>query len=289
MRTFQINGLGTCDNFSGETEQQARDSCAINAGYKSEVEMIENLGSDAELVVEEVGLTQQQLDLRALWDKKGVPKERQDHLIAQICAKAAPGSQIGPFMIPTEDNTMRGEVGRHDWCIGHGCEDGYPVFVDDRQLSYRKTPELARAYALEIIERIQADGDYRLNDKLSGFLPPQLLVAQGSMEKPPICVTVHVIQISSNENLDVDDLNVAGVYEVRLPSTLPLENYAGVALDAFHSSVSVAVLEDFEFSVCDAQGIELNEDENYIAYSSKLQLDITKISDSPEYFVQPKM
>lgn len=36
MRTFQISGLGTCDNFSGETEQLARDACAINAEYKSE-------------------------------------------------------------------------------------------------------------------------------------------------------------------------------------------------------------------------------------------------------------
>ncbi|MDO8728527.1 MAG: hypothetical protein Q7K26_01400 [bacterium] len=208
---------------------------------------------------------------------------------ALICAKAAPGSQIGPFMIPSETNMMRGEVGLHDWSVGHGCEDGYPVFVDDRQLSYRKTPELAKDYAMQIIASIQADGDYRLNDKPAGFLPPPLLVSQGGMVKPPIYVTVHVIQISSSENLDVDDLKVAGVYEVQLPSNLPLKDYAGVALDTFHSSVPVAAPENFEFSVCDAQGDELNEDENYIAYSFKLHLDITKIADSPEHSDQPKM
>lgn len=68
----------------------------------------------------------------------------------------------------------RGSIGIHDWVLGKRCEDGIPVFVDDRQLSYRKTPEQAKAYALEIIARLQADGDYRLNDKPAGFLPPAL-------------------------------------------------------------------------------------------------------------------
>lgn len=66
------------------------------------------------------------------------------------------------------------EVGRHDWGVGAKCEDGYPVFVDDRQLSYRPTPLAAKAYALEIIARLRADGDYRLNDRPQGFLPPEL-------------------------------------------------------------------------------------------------------------------
>ena len=68
---------------------------------------------------------------------------------------------------------LQGEVGKHDWCIGEGCEDGYPVFVDDRQLSYRATTELAQEYALSVIADLQADGDYRLNDRPSGFLPPK--------------------------------------------------------------------------------------------------------------------
>ena len=71
-----------------------------------------------------------------------------------------------------------GEDGRHDWAIGKGCEDGFPVFVDDRPLSYRSTPRAARALALEIIARCRADGDYRLNDRPAGFSPPPL--AEGS-------------------------------------------------------------------------------------------------------------
>lgn len=38
-------------------------------------------------------------ELRALWDTQGVPKERQDALIAQIAGKAAPGAKVGPFEI----------------------------------------------------------------------------------------------------------------------------------------------------------------------------------------------
>ena len=70
-----------------------------------------------------------------------------------------------------------GNVGRHDWAIGAPCEDCYPVFVDDRQLSYRRTEKAAMAYALEIIARLQADGDYRLNEKPAGFLPPPLPIS----------------------------------------------------------------------------------------------------------------
>lgn len=67
-----------------------------------------------------------------------------------------------------------GEDGRHDWCIGKGCESGFLAFVDDRPLSYRPTPRAARALALEVIARCRADGDYRLNDKPTGFSPPPL-------------------------------------------------------------------------------------------------------------------
>lgn len=39
-------------------------------------------------------------DLRALWDSQGVPADRQDRMIDQIRAKAAPGAIVGPFRIP---------------------------------------------------------------------------------------------------------------------------------------------------------------------------------------------
>lgn len=72
------------------------------------------------------------------------------------------------------EDDLKGSVGKHDWCIGKECGDGFLVFVDDRPLSYRSTPLAAKEYAQEIIARLQADGDYRLNDRPAGFLPPRL-------------------------------------------------------------------------------------------------------------------
>lgn len=65
-----------------------------------------------------------------------------------------------------------GPIGKHDWAIGNATEDGFAVFVDDRQLSYQPSAAAAVAYAHEIIARLIADGDYRLGDKPAGFLPP---------------------------------------------------------------------------------------------------------------------
>lgn len=67
-----------------------------------------------------------------------------------------------------------GEFKGHDWALGKECEDGVLVFVDDVQLSYRKTREAAKQLAFDVIERIVADGDYRLYDKPNGFMPPVL-------------------------------------------------------------------------------------------------------------------
>lgn len=67
-----------------------------------------------------------------------------------------------------------GEYKGHDWTLGKECEDGVLVFVDDVQLSYRPTREAAKQLAFDVIERIIADGDYRLYDKPNGFMPPAL-------------------------------------------------------------------------------------------------------------------
>jgi len=37
--------------------------------------------------------------LRALWNAKGVPKERQEAILADITAQAQPGAMVGPFRI----------------------------------------------------------------------------------------------------------------------------------------------------------------------------------------------
>lgn len=70
------------------------------------------------------------------------------------------------------DASRSGVIGKHDWCVGKVCDSGYPVFVDDRQLSYRPSILEGREFAMDIIARLQADGDYRLNDKPAGFVPP---------------------------------------------------------------------------------------------------------------------
>lgn len=69
------------------------------------------------------------------------------------------------------ESDHKGSIGKHDWCLGGQCEDGFPVFVDDRQLACRSSIKQGREYALNVIERLVADGDYRLNDKPAGFLP----------------------------------------------------------------------------------------------------------------------
>jgi hypothetical protein len=38
-------------------------------------------------------------ELRAMWTKQGVSKERQDQLLGQIGEKAAPGAKVGPFTV----------------------------------------------------------------------------------------------------------------------------------------------------------------------------------------------
>ena len=90
-----------------------------------------------------------------------------------------------------------GEDGRHDWCIGKGCESGFLAFVDDRPLSYRPTPRAARALALEVIARCRADGDYRLNDRPAGWSPPPL--AKGSELVPD------EVRVERHEGLSVGE------------------------------------------------------------------------------------
>lgn len=56
---------------------------------------------------------------------------------------------------------------------------------------------------------------------------------------------------AAEDALDVDDRTVAGTYDVYLSGDTPADKLEAAALDAFHTSVAVAVLDDFEFSVRD--------------------------------------
>ncbi|WP_415033331.1 ArdC family protein [Azonexus sp.] len=46
--------------------------------------------------------------LRKIWTEKGVSAERQEELLADIAAKAAPGAQVGPFRVPGRPTRQEG-------------------------------------------------------------------------------------------------------------------------------------------------------------------------------------
>lgn len=72
------------------------------------------------------------------------------------------------------NSETKGSIGKHDWCLGQPSGDGIAVFVDDRPAGNSKSIEGAQRRAKDFIARIQADGDYRLNDKPQGFIPPRM-------------------------------------------------------------------------------------------------------------------
>lgn len=41
-------------------------------------------------------------ELRARWTAQGVPKDRQDAILAEVAAAAQPGAKVGPFVIGAE-------------------------------------------------------------------------------------------------------------------------------------------------------------------------------------------
>jgi hypothetical protein len=53
-------------------------------------------------------------ELRALWTARGIPKARQDELIADVTARAQPGAKVGPFTIgmhPDQADALRRAFG----------------------------------------------------------------------------------------------------------------------------------------------------------------------------------
>ena len=105
-----------------------------------------------------------------------VPVDADEETIREITRQFAARALdriYGTYAMRLLVGPIQGEVGKHDWCLGDWLRDGCTVFVDDRQLKACASPDLARAYALDVIADLQADGDYRLNDKPQGFLPPK--------------------------------------------------------------------------------------------------------------------
>lgn len=78
-------------------------------------------------------------------------------------------------------------------------------------------------------------------------------------------VTVHVKKVAKRLS-SKSDAEVAGVYHIEIKKGVPKKNWAGVALDVFHSNVAVKSLDDFEFTVKDGQE-EIIEPDDYESYS----------------------
>jgi hypothetical protein len=67
---------------------------------------------------------------------------------------------------------------------------------------------------------------------------------------------------AEGEASEVEDKDVPGEYLIELDATLDSKDYANAALDVFHESVAVGMLEDFSFRVFTADGTELHDDGN---------------------------
>ncbi len=81
-----------------------------------------------------------------------------------------------------------------------------------------------------------------------------------------LSLRVHTVQVQclvDYDQRDPDDTDVPEVWEVLLPeqsSAWTEGQRATYVLDQFHSSVPIAMLEDFSIHVFDAKGKELTED-----------------------------
>ena len=76
--------------------------------------------------------------------------------------------------------------------------------------------------------------------------------------------TVCVKALVKKKELDFDDRDVAGDYEICLPpeaSEWPEGEQATYVLDRFHETVAIAVLDDFDISVFSEKGVEVFEDD----------------------------
>lgn len=60
---------------------------------------------------------------------------------------------------------------------------------------------------------------------------------------------------------DEDDASVPGIYLLEVDSELDVPDRASAALDAFHESVGISTLDDFEITAFDADGTEIVQGE----------------------------
>lgn len=86
-------------------------------------------------------------------------------------------------------------------------------------------------------------------------------------------VNVRVVCLVDESELDEEDQELPEEVEVVVEDTVPTDQIAKAALDAFHESFAVEVLDDFEFQVwSDGEEIFENETEdNPVNYALTVQ------------------
>lgn len=94
-------------------------------------------------------------------------------------------------------------------------------------------------------------------------------------------VLVLATPLQPKSDLHHYDKNVGGTYEVELMDDLAPEDIPSAALDGFHDSIAVKVLDDFNFTVHDADtGVQLHESGEHDDYELAGECSsVTQISE----------
>ncbi|MFA0809295.1 hypothetical protein [Microbulbifer epialgicus] len=84
-------------------------------------------------------------------------------------------------------------------------------------------------------------------------------------------ITLKVEAKALSNELHFLDKDVAGTYSVSVPDDIDGQSLANVALDIFHTSISVKCLEDFSFQVSDLDGnrIQCHDGDGGYSYSGE--------------------
>jgi hypothetical protein len=85
---------------------------------------------------------------------------------------------------------------------------------------------------------------------------------------------------------DREDAHAPGTYLVQFAESvkgLPQPKLASIALDVFHSNVSIGCLDDFEINVVDELDRTVQQDADHDDYSGSDDGTVEQINDSPRY------
>lgn len=97
----------------------------------------------------------------------------------------------------------------------------------------------------------------------------------------PMEICVAAIPRIPHHELHDDDQHVPGVYNLVLPGHVPREQCAAAALDTFHSTCPVRILDDFDFVAFFPQDQLVLDDPNYQVVPQHRGTKILKVSDKP--------